>query len=321
MVEFKLDAGGRYWLMEINPRLWGSLAISVDAGVNFPLGLLQIACGEQPAAQPQYKLRYTRDLLTDIEWLKANLQADPQDPLLLTRSRSFSLLELLRPLTGRESWDHFDWRDLGVTRRILALAVSSQLHPLSRRIKNWRRHQRLLRHHRALVQRLAASGQPKKIIFVCYGNICRSPLAAALAQQTFTGVDIESAGFHDQTGRSCPEKIQRIGAAWGADLSQHRSARVTGERLRGADLVIAMDLDNMQRLKREFPDVLARTTLLGLFADPPAAAIADPYNTDDVTTSRICLQVRSGIDGLAQCFAHATALPYTREVTAAHRAH
>ena len=43
MVEFKMNTNGQYWLMEINPRLWGSLALSIDAGVDFPLGLLQIA--------------------------------------------------------------------------------------------------------------------------------------------------------------------------------------------------------------------------------------------------------------------------------------
>ncbi len=50
MVEFKIDAKGQHWLMEINPRLWGSLALSLDAGVDFPLGLLKIARGEQPAS-------------------------------------------------------------------------------------------------------------------------------------------------------------------------------------------------------------------------------------------------------------------------------
>src|SRR5262249_10470047 len=74
MVEFKMDSDGQYWLMEINPRLWGSLALSIDAGVNFPLGLLELARAEQPAPQPDYKLVYTRDLSTDFEWLKANLR-------------------------------------------------------------------------------------------------------------------------------------------------------------------------------------------------------------------------------------------------------
>lgn len=48
VVEFKVDEHGRHWLMEINPRLWGSLALAIDAGVDFPLGLLGLARGEAP---------------------------------------------------------------------------------------------------------------------------------------------------------------------------------------------------------------------------------------------------------------------------------
>ena len=301
MVEFKMDARGQYWLMEINPRMWGSLALSIDAGVDFPAGLLQIACGQQPAAQPQYNIHYyARDLRTDIDWLKSNLRADPQDSLLHTRSKSFSFLELLRPLTGRESWDHFDWRDLGITRRTLALLVADHLRPMYRKLQNWQTQRRKLRSHRALLQRLAASGGPHKIVFLCYGNICRSPLAAGLAAQRLSGVDIESAGFHQQEGRSCPEKIQRIGNSFGVDLSGHRSRRVTPELLANADLVIAMDNENLNCLRREFPEVMERTTLLGLFSNPPAPVIADPYLAGEAITDRICEQVRSSVDGLAR---------------------
>ena len=106
------------WLMEINPRLWGSLALSIDAGIDFPLGLLQIAQSEEPVPQPKYKVGYyTRDLRTDVDWLKCNLRANQRDPLLHTQSRALSFFQLLRPLFGRESWDHFDWQDLGITRR------------------------------------------------------------------------------------------------------------------------------------------------------------------------------------------------------------
>jgi predicted ATP-grasp superfamily ATP-dependent carboligase len=194
MVEFKMDARGQYWLMEINPRLWGSLALSIDAGVDFPRGLLEIARGGQPSAQPDYKLIYTRDLRTDLDWLKANLKADPRDPLLLTRGRSFSFLELLRPLTGRESWDHFDWRDPAVTLRSVARAFSDQLRPILRRTwlrRTWlrrtmgrRTERRWMRHHGAVLARLKAAGGPKKILFLCYGNICRSPLAGRARRQS-----------------------------------------------------------------------------------------------------------------------------------------
>lgn len=308
MVEFKMDRDGQYWLMEINPRFWGSLAVSIDAGVHFPLGLLQVARGEQLASQPAYKLVYTRDLRTDLEWFKANLKADPTDTLLLTRPRVASIFELLRPLTGQESWDHFDWRDLGVTRRMLALAFSDQLRPLARKIKSWRIDRHWQRHHHSVLHRLRGSGSPKKIVFVCYGNICRSPLAARLAEQRLSAISIESAGFHQRIGRTSPEKMRRIADAMGVDLSQHHSMRLTCRQLLEADLIIAMDLENLELLQNECPEALPRTTLLGLFADPPRVSIADPYPADEDTTRKICEQVRLGVEGLANCLARTEAV-------------
>ena len=300
MVEFKIDAKGQHWLMEINPRLWGSLALSIDAGVDFPLGLLQVARGEEPAPQPKYKVPYyTRDLRTDVDWLKCNIRANHRDPLLHTQSRALSFLELLRPLVGRESWDHFDWRDLGISRRVLTVAVTDQLRPVYHKFKDWQIKRRLLHHHHVLLRRLKAAGGPGKILFLCYGNICRSPLAAALAEKRLSGITIDSAGFHEQSGRSCPRKILRIGAAFGIDLSSHRSSRVSRDQLASADLVIAMDLENRDRLRQEFPEMASRTTLLGLFGSPETLAIADPYLADEAATNRICEQVRGGVEGLA----------------------
>jgi protein-tyrosine-phosphatase/predicted ATP-grasp superfamily ATP-dependent carboligase len=302
MVEFKVDAGGKHWLMEINPRLWGSLALSIYAGMDFPRGLLQIARGETPAAQPNYKLVRARDLRTDMEWLKANLRADHRDPLLLTKSRFLSFIELFRPLIGEESWDHFDWHDLGITRRILSSAVYEQLHPVVRRIKNWYTRRWWLGRHRSVLKRVAESGRPGKILFLCYGNICRSPLAAALARQSLPSIEIESAGFHGQEGRRCPEKMLRVAQLLGVDLSQHRSARATREQLLSADLVIAMDLENIERLKAQCPEALSRSTLLGLFAESGTVQIADPYAADEAMTRKISEQVRAGISGLICCF-------------------
>jgi protein-tyrosine phosphatase len=177
--------------------------------------------------------------------------------------------------------------------------LADQMRPIRRKFQNWRTERRQLRSHRALLQRLAGTGGPHKIVFVCYGNICRSPLAAGLAQQRLSGVDIESAGFHQQEGRSCPKKILHIGSSFGVDLSAHRSRRVTREVLANADLVIAMDKENLDRLRHEFPKVMERTTLLGLFGNPPVLAIADPYLADEALTQRICEQIRSSVEGLA----------------------
>jgi predicted ATP-grasp superfamily ATP-dependent carboligase len=134
MVEFRIDVHGRHWLMEINPRLWGSLALAIDAGVNFPWGLWLLAQHLEIPPQPSYRTYYyTRDLRNDLDWMKANLRADRADPLLLTKPRLASLLELFRPLTGRESWDHFDFRDLAVTRAVLSAILRDQLQSFHRK--------------------------------------------------------------------------------------------------------------------------------------------------------------------------------------------
>jgi protein-tyrosine phosphatase len=177
--------------------------------------------------------------------------------------------------------------------------MTDQLRPVYRKLKDWQTKSSLLRHHRNVLRRVKAAGGPAKILFLCYGNICRSPLAAALAAKRLSGVTIDSAGFHEQTGRSCPQKILRIGKIFGTDLSSHRSARVTRDGLANADLVIAMDLENLNCVRQEFPDMANRTTLLGLFGTPETLAIADPYLADEAATSSICEQVRQGIEGLA----------------------
>jgi predicted ATP-grasp superfamily ATP-dependent carboligase len=57
MVEYKLDRATRVpYLMEVNPRFWGSLQLAVDAGVDFPALLVAAALGERPRPVPEYRI-------------------------------------------------------------------------------------------------------------------------------------------------------------------------------------------------------------------------------------------------------------------------
>jgi ATP-grasp in the biosynthetic pathway with Ter operon len=146
MVEFR-GAGDDWCLMEINPRLWGSLALAIDCGVDFPHGLALLATGQPLPAQPGYNVGYyTRQLLLDLDWQQVNLRANHADPLLLTRPRLSSTLEMLRPLWGAESWDHFDWGDLGLTAALLRTAISCEIRRLMERLG--REHARMAVRHR-----------------------------------------------------------------------------------------------------------------------------------------------------------------------------
>ncbi len=308
MVEFKMNAGDDFYLMEINPRLWGSLALAVDAGVDFPVGLLLLATNQPLPPQPSFKIGYfARNIPRDVKWQLANFRADHGNPFLLTRHRVLSLLELLRPLWGRESWDHFDWHDLGVTRAMLAEvareATATTRRIVRQRIEAWQARRR----HRALLRRLRrAKTLPRKILFLCYGNICRSPVAERLAASRLPGLDITSAGFHAIDKRPCSGFIQDMSAGLGINVVDHRSRQVRAEELDAADLILVMDMQNFMQLKQISPDAVRRTTFLGLFSKHPILNLRDPYELPEREAVQTLTQIAASVDGLCRVLGVAT---------------
>lgn len=301
MVELKVQPDGTFYLMEINPRLWGSLALARDAGVDFPRALLAIAAGEPARPQPAYRESYyTRNLIRDIPWLKANWRANHRDPVLLTRPRVTSVLEYLRPLWGRESWDYFDVRDLSVTGAILERVVLGQIAKGKEFLRRRLLRRKIVKQH---VRRYCASDSPRstvgRLLFLCFGNICRSPFAEQVAKAKLGRYDVESAGFHATADRESPEGFVHIAGAMGIDIAKARSKRLTARQVAGADLILVLDLDTYERLAAEFPDALPRTTLLGLFASEPVVSIPDPYRMPETETRRILRLICAAVDGLS----------------------
>ena len=76
MVEYKLDAAtGQPYVMEINGRFWGSLQLAVDAGVEFPRLLVDLAQGRDPGPQPRYRTGVrSRWFWGDVDHLLARLR-------------------------------------------------------------------------------------------------------------------------------------------------------------------------------------------------------------------------------------------------------
>jgi len=94
MVEFKVAAGSTPYLMEINTRFWGSLQLAIDAGVDFPFMLYQLASQQQPATITNYKTGIKlRWLLGDLDNLYLTLR-DKQVPL---KTKLRSLLRFFTP--------------------------------------------------------------------------------------------------------------------------------------------------------------------------------------------------------------------------------
>jgi protein-tyrosine phosphatase len=86
--------------------------------------------------------------------------------------------------------------------------------------------------------------KPRSVLFICHGNICRSPFAAAAflracGPELATSIRVASAGFIGPD-RSTPPNGLAVAARFDVDLSAHRSATLTGEMLDDADLVVVM---------------------------------------------------------------------------------
>jgi len=123
---------------------------------------------------------------------------------------------------------------------------------------------------------------PATILFVCTGNICRSPLAEAVARQVLSahfrvsdlstvGLHVASAGTHGLTSHPATTKMQTVAAEIGLDLSGHRSAQLNSNMMQEASLIYAMETDQIAWLRSHHPDI--PVALLG------RTAIDDPYGS------------------------------------------
>jgi protein-tyrosine phosphatase len=138
------------------------------------------------------------------------------------------------------------------------------------------------------------------VLFVCTGNICRSPLAALLWEAQYPALNAASAGFITQTGRQSPDNIQAVAAARGLSLTEHRSRTLDEAMLRESDVIVLFEPRHFVQLRAAFPRYLDRVVMLGAFLDPPQAVIDDPYQRSVVETEQIAAQVEAALPGLAR---------------------
>lgn len=147
------------------------------------------------------------------------------------------------------------------------------------------------------------------VLFVCLGNICRSPLAEAAfrreAKKLGLDVEVDSAGTGNwHIGEPPDSRAQAVARKYGVDISAYRARQVKPEDFRRFTHIIALDRENLRTLEKMRPkDASAELSLLldhvpGRHGQP----VADPYFGEDDGFSITWADVTTGAEALAKRF-------------------
>lgn len=316
MIEFKRCPASRaYRLIEVNGRLWGSLALCVAAGADFPAMLYQLHVHGQLEPQPEYRRGvYCRKLSLDLHWLElvarrlAPAQIVEVPPLgsalkdflrIFSRDHHFDVQALSDPVPGVVDL----WRILRqYSARLFALAADRVV------VEG----QRLAWRTGFVRRRLQGTG---RIVFICHGNINRSILAErylSMRRPDLAG-RVRSAGFHQVGGRPADPSMVALARGRGVDLSACASTVAGREFFQESDVVFVMDLQQLRRIRALRPDLAGCSFLLALAACPQPS-IADPYAQPPSAYEACFGQVTACVDRICEMIAPGLAQPDSERI-------
>ncbi len=152
------------------------------------------------------------------------------------------------------------------------------------------------------IEALQNPAQPA-VLFVCLGNICRSPLAEAAfrleADRIGLPVTVDSAGTGGwHVGEAPDRRAQGVARRNGVEIGAYRGRQVMREDFYRFDIILALDRENLRALRGMMP--VDGTATVGLLLDKVAGrqgeAVADPYYGDaagfDATWADVTLAAR-----------------------------
>lgn len=118
----------------------------------------------------------------------------------------------------------------------------------------------------------------ERVLVVCVGNICRSPLGEAMLKQVFPNKDIRSAGIASErsglVGKPADQTMCEVAGQHSLDLASHHSQQLTEVLCREADLILVMEKGHIDAVASISPSSLGKVMLYGQWLNKE---IPDPY--------------------------------------------
>lgn len=271
MVEYKQNPTTSEWmLIEINGRFWGSMPLTIAAGLDMPRYLYEMLVEDRTDFPTAYRCGvFSRNWTRDMDWFLANLRSDRSDASLQSLPLWTVASEMGNLLALREKSDTFKVDDPKPAWADLKQYFGGKLFRILKSFKFYRdgEQRRLIRLYRSA----------NRVLVICSGNICRSPFAANLLSRLAPRKVVKSAGTLQRADRQSPEEAVAAAAGSQIDLSVHRSQIVTSEDLKSSDLVIIFDRNNWLAVRSMCPAIMSKVAYMGAANPNEPLEVQDPF--------------------------------------------
>ncbi len=310
MFEFRRNTHNNEWiLVEVNARVWGGLPLAEVAGVDFPkmyCDYLSKGIVSDNLVTSDKRVK-ARALTADLYEIKREGEKISQEK---GRSQSFihmagRLGSIAKVLTTSESIDSFRLDDpkpfvaeLSDIANSLYIPIISSI-PFLTQCRRW-----MIKNH---LKKILMENPNRRILFICYGNIIRSPFAEKYFKEKISHshvwANIDSFGFHLKEMRKSPQIAVTAASQLACDLTKHTSKCITQLDIRETDVLIYFDEKNKLMIESGYK--VNHAYCAADFLDsgyPRDRHIDDPYESD-VETIKACYdKIKNALDNVVRIY-------------------